>query len=143
MTLGINDTGIYRGATELVFPDPPIILTRHLEGGPDRVYDLTLPGIPVGVEYTRTQDQAFIRLRLRLLTAAQVATLETLMGGSGTVEVKLTPGTTTEITCVFGPRSEQEFFLYNEPVPDAQSDGTALDPLLTQYRVDLFLIRME
>lgn len=143
MALGINDTGIYRGATELAFPDPPIILSRHEEGGPDRVYDIALPGNPVGVEYTRDQDQAFLRFRLRLLTAAQVAVIETLMGASGTVEVKLTPGSATEITCLFGPRSEQVFYLYNDEIPNAQPDGSALDPLLTQYRVDLFLIRME
>lgn len=143
MAFTINQTGIERGATQLLFPDPPIILSRHMEGGPDRVYDLAINGKPVGVEYTRAQDQAFLLIRLRLLDAVQVATLEDLMSDSGAVEVKITPGDATVITCIFGPRSEQVFHLFNDPIANAQPDGSPLHATLTQYRVDLFLIRME
>lgn len=143
MAFAINDTGIERGAVKVVFDTPVIIESRHEEGGPDRVFDVALPGNPVGVEYTRTQDQAFYRIRARLVDAADVATLETLLAGSGPVEFKPKAGDPTTITCLFGERKDQKFELYNGPIPDAAGDGSTLPPLLTQYNVTLSLLRLE
>ena len=143
MAFNILETGIERGGTQVLFDDPPIILSRHEEGGPDRVHEVSIPGTPIGVEFTRSQDQAFLMIRVRLMTAAQIATLETLMGASGPVEVKLTPGSATTITCLFASRGEDDFFLFNDAIPNATPAGGAIPALLTQYRLDLKLIRLE
>lgn len=143
MAFNINETGIEQGATQVLFDDPPIILDRHEEGGPDRVFEVAIPGNPIGVEYTRDQAKTFERIRVRLMTAAQVATLETLIDGGGVMVVKLTPGSATTIQCLFGPRDEMDFHLYNEPIPNATPAGGTIPALLTQYRVDLLLLRLE
>ncbi len=143
MAFAINDTGLERDVVQVVFDDPVIIESRHEEGGPDRVYDVAIPGNPVGVEYARTQDQAFFRIRARLVDAADVAILETLLAGSGPVVFKPKAGDAGTVTCLFGERKDHEFELYNGPIPDAAADGSALSSLLTQYNVTLSLLRLE
>jgi hypothetical protein len=142
MAFLLSEVGIERGATKVTFNAPPIIEERHREGGPSRVYELSINNNPVVVDYALAQDKAYLRIRMEQLTAAQVATIESLMASSGLVTVKLKPGVSTTIVCAFGPRSEQSFEPYNGPYPESDKSGAALTPILTAYRVTLMLLRM-
>jgi hypothetical protein len=135
--------GIERGATQVLFATPPIIEDRHNEGGPTRAYELAITNNPCVVDYSVNQDKAFLKIRMEQLTAAQVATIETLLGATGPVIVKLKPGVSTTITCAFGPRGMHDFSLYNGPIPESDKTGAALTPVLTAYKVTLFLLRLE
>lgn len=139
----INQTGIERGATQLIFNDPPILVKRHEEAAPDAAYELSLTGTPVVVVYNLSQDKAFLRLKIRYLDAFDIAILETLWSNKTTVEVKLTAGVATTITCMFGPRRDQQIMPYNKDFATSKPDGTAVDPILSQYWAELFLLRME
>jgi len=143
MSFTINQTGIERDATQLLFPDPPILLERHEEDAADAVYEVSLPGNPIVVQYVRDQPKSFLKIRLRLLDAAEVATLVTLMEGSGPVTVKLTPGDAAEFLAMFGPRDDQDLMPYNDDFATGKPDGSAVDTVFTQYRADLFLLRLE
>jgi len=138
----LSEVGIERGATKLLLDAPPIIEERHMEGGPSRGYELSIDNTPVVVDYAISQDKAYLRIRMEQLTAAQVATIESLMASTGLVTVKLKPGVATTIVCAFGPRSEQSFEPYNGPYPESNKTGGILTPILTAYRVKLMLLRM-
>jgi len=142
MAFTINQTGIERGATKLVFESAPIILERHAEDAADAAYEISLTGAPVVTQFVRTQTQSFLRFRLRLVAGSDVATLTTLMAGSGPVTVKLTPGSATTIQCMFGPRAEQKFMPFNDEYATGKPDGSAVDAAFIQYRVDLMMLRM-
>lgn len=142
MAFSINQVGISGGAETLLLDAPPIIEERHREGGPSRVYELSLANTPVVVDYATSQDKAYLKIRMEQLTAAQVATIESLMAAGGFVTVKLKPGVATTIVCAFGPRSEQSFEPYNGPYPESNKTGGTLTPVLTAYRVTLMLLRM-
>ena len=142
MAFTINQTGFERGATQLLFPDPPILLDRHAEEAQDSAYAVSLTGKPITTQYVRTQSKSFLRLRLRVLEGAAVTTQTTLMEGEGPVTVKLTPGSATTILCMFGPRADQKLMPYNNDYATGKSDGTAVDPILTQYHAELFLLRL-
>ena len=142
MAFELAEVGIERDTTQVLFDAPPIIEDRHLEGGPSRSYELAITNNPCVVEYAVSQDKAKLKIRMEQLTAAQVATIETLLGASGVVTVKLKPGVATTITCGFGPRSEHKFQPYNGPFPESDKTGAALTPVLTAYKVTLSLLRV-
>ena len=142
MAFELAEVGIERDTTQVLFDAPPIIEDRHKEGGPSRSYELAITNNPCVVEYAVSQDKAKLKIRMEQLTAAQVATIETLIGASGIVTVKLKPGVATTITCGFGPRSEHIFQPYNGPFPESNKTGGALTPVLTAYKVTLSLLRV-
>ena len=142
MAFTINQTGFERGATQLIFGDAPIILRRHAEEAADAAHAIAINGQPITTQFTRTQAKSFLRLRLRLVAGADVTTLEDLMKGAGPVTVKLTPGDATTILCMFGPRDDQQLTPYNDDYATGKSDGSAVDPIFTQYKADLFLLRL-
>ena len=137
----LAEVGIERGATQVLFDAPPIIEDRQAEGGPSRAYELAITNNPCVVEYATTQDKAKLKIRMEQLTAAQVATIETLLGAAGVVTVKLKPGDATTLTCGFGPRTEHKFQPYNGPFPESDKTGGTLTPVLTAYKVTLSLLR--
>lgn len=146
MAFGINETGIEDYATgtpQVVFDSPVVVLERDAETAADAVHDVALSGDPVVVVYTRTQAQTFLRLYVRYITGTALANLRTLMGNGDLVKVKLTPGSSTTIDCMFGPRADQKLEAWTSDHPDAQGDGSALDPLLIQYKAELLLLRFS
>jgi hypothetical protein len=143
MAFAIGEVGIERGATQVLFDVPPIIEQRHREGGPTTAYELAITNNPCVVDYAVDQDKAFLEMRMEQLTAAQVATIETLMGTTGPIVVKLKPADATTITCAFGPRDMHKFQPYNGPFPESDKTGGTLTAVLTAYKVTLFLLRLE
>jgi hypothetical protein len=141
MAFAIGEVGIERGATQVLFDAPPIIEDRHLEGGPSRVYEIAITNNPCVVEYATNQNKAKLRIHMEQLTAAQVATIETLIAAAGVVIVKLKPGDATTLTCGFGPKAEHKFLPYNGPFPESDKVGGTLTPVLTAYKVILSLLR--
>lgn len=136
MAFPAGTTGIERGATQLLFTHAPKIVNRHGEGGPDRVVAFSVPKTPIVVEYAAAEDDTTLVIRSELLTAAQAATLETLLRGSGTVEVKLDPASATTITCIFSPRAPDDL----EPIWGAYPENAPT--ALTPWRCELTLYRM-
>ena len=143
MAFALGEVGIERDATQVLFDAPPIIEHRHREGGPTTAFELAITNTPCVVDFSVNQDKAFLEMRMEQLTAAQVATIETLMGATGPIVVKLKPGVATTIICAFGPRHLHNFKLYNGPIPESDKAGAALTPVLTAYKVTLFLLRLE
>jgi hypothetical protein len=142
MAFAIGEVGIERDTTQVLFDAPPIIEDRHAEGGPSRVYELAITNNPCVVEYATSQDKAKLKIRMEQLTAAQVATIETLLADAGVVTVKLKPGDATTLTCGFGPMAEHSFKPYNGPFPESDKIGGTLTPVLTAYKVTLSLLRL-
>ena len=143
MAFAIGEVGIERGGTQVLFDAPPIIEDRHLEGGPTTSFELAITNDPCVVDYAADQDKAFLKIRMEQLTAAQIAVIETLMGATGPIVVKLKPGDATTITCAFGPREMHDFKPYTGSYPESDKTGGALTPVLTTYKVTLFLLRLE
>jgi len=146
MAFTVNQTGIEdlaTGSTKVVFASPVVVLERDAETGADTVHDVAISGAPIAVAYARSQQRSFLRLYVRHITGTNLANLRTLMASGAPVVVKLTPGTAATITCIFGPRSEQKLEAWTGDHPDADSAGAALDPLLIQYKAELFLLRLE
>lgn len=142
MAFAINETGFERDATKLVTGDPFILLDRHAEDAQDAQYAIAITGAPITTQFNRTQSESILRLRIRLITGSDVAVLTSLMAGVGPVTVKLTPGDATTFLAMFGPREDQKLIPYNEDYATGKSDGTAVDPIFTQYKADLFLLRL-
>ena len=142
MAFNLDEVGIERDTTQVLFNAPPIIEDRHAESGQDTIYEVAIPGNPVAVQYVPSQAKIFLRLRWEQVTSAQVATLETLRGGAGLITVKLKPGDATTLTCVFGPDSEQEITPYTGCYPESDKTGSPLPELMKTYRVRLTLLRM-
>jgi hypothetical protein len=142
MAFSINETGFERDATKLVFDSAPILMDRHEEEAKDAEYAVAISGAPITVQFNRTQDKSFLRLKIRYIAGADVDTLVTLMEGDGPVTVKLTPGDATTILCMFGPREMQELTPFSGDYATGKSDGSAVDPLLRQYYAELFLLRL-
>ena len=46
MAFAIGEVGIERDATQVLFDAPPIIESRHREGGPTRAYELAITNDP-------------------------------------------------------------------------------------------------
>jgi hypothetical protein len=142
VAFAIGEVGIERGATQVLFDAPPIVESRHLEGGPARTYELAITNNPCVVEYVTSQDEAKLVIRMERLTIAQVTLISTLLGAAGPVIVKPKVGVTTTITCGFGPRAEQLLVPYNGPYPEGDKAGATLTPVLTTYKVTLSLLRL-
>ena len=143
MAFAIGEVGIERGGTQVLFDAPPIIRQRHREGGPSTSYELAITNNPCVVDYALGQDKAFLEIHMEQLTIAQVTLIETLMATSGPVEVKLKVGDATTISCAFGPREMHKFEPYNKDYPEGDKAGATLTPVLTAYKVTLFLLRLE
>ena len=142
MSFTINQTGIERGGTKLVTGDPFILLDRHGEEAADAAYAVAISGVPITTQFNRSQAKSFLRLRIRYIAGADVGTLVALMEGAGAVTVKLTPGSADTILCMFGPRADQKLTPYSDDYATGKPDGTAVDPILTQYHAELFLLRL-
>ena len=143
MAFALAEVGIERDTTQVLFDAPPIIKQRHREGGPTRAYELAITNAPCVVDYAVDQDKAFLEIHMEQLTIAQVTTIETLINATGPVVVKLKPGDATTITCAFGPRDMHDFAPYNKDYPESDKTGGTLTPVLTTYKVTLFLLRLE
>jgi hypothetical protein len=143
MAFAIGEVGIERGATQVLFDAPPIIKDRHREGGPTTSFELAITNDPCVVDFAVGQDKAFLTIHMEQLAIAQVNLIETLMGATGPVEVKLKVGDATTITCAFGPREMHKFEPYNKDYPEGDKTGATLTPILTAYKVTLFLLRLE
>jgi hypothetical protein len=143
MAFAIGEVGIERDSTQVLFDAPPIIKERHREGGPTTAFALAITNDPCVVDFAVGQDKAFLEIHMEQLTAAQIAVIETLMSATGPIVVKLKPGDATTITCAFGPRDMHEFQPYNGPYPESDKTGGTLTPVLTAYKVTLFLLRLE
>lgn len=142
MAFTINQTGLERGATQVVTDDPFILLDRHAEEAQDAAHAVSLSGEPITTQFTRAQAKSFLRLRIRLIKGTDVDDLVTLMEGAGPVTVKLTPGSATTIECMFGARKDQKLVPYNQDYATGKSDGSAVDSIFTQYHAELFLLRL-
>lgn len=142
MSFTINETGFERGGTKLVTDDPFILLDRHGEEAADAAYAVAISGAPITTQYNRSQAKSFLRLRIRYIAGSDVDTLVTLMEGAGPVTVKPTPGDATTIQCMFGPRADQKLVPYSGDYATGKPDGTAVDPIFTQYHAELFLLRL-
>ncbi len=143
MAFALAEVGIERDATQVLFDAPPIIEDRHKEGGPTTSFELAITNDPCVVDYAVDQDKAFLKIHMEQLTAAQIATIETLMGATGPIVVKLKPGVSTTIICAFGPRTMHKLEPYNGPYPESDKTGGTLTPVLTAYKATLFLLRLE
>ena len=137
--VGIEDIG---EVTQVLFDHPPIIEDRHAESGQDTIYEVAVPGNPVGVQYVPSQSKIFLRLRWEQVTSTQMATLETLRATAGPMTVKLKPGDATTLTCLFGPDADQDITPYTGDYPESDKTGGALPELMKTYKVRLTLLRM-
>lgn len=137
-----SQVGIERDATQVLFDAPPIIMDRHMEGGPARSYEIAITNSPCVVEYKVNVDKAKLKIRVPQMTAAQMAILETLIGATGPVTVKVEAGTSATIVCGFGPRSEHQFLPYTGDYPDGDKTGGALPSTLTTYNATISLLRL-
>jgi hypothetical protein len=142
MAFAIGEVGIERGGTQVLFGAPPIIEDRHREGGPTTAFELAITNDPCVVDYAVDQDKAFLKIHMEQLTIAQINTIETLMGATGPIVVKLKPGDATTIVCAFGPRTMHNLEPYNGPYPESDKSGSTLTPVLTAYKATLFLLRL-
>jgi len=145
MAFTINETGIENLAetVRVVFETPVIVLERDLETAADAVHDIAISGAPIVVVYNRTQPRSELNLYVRRIMGTNLANLRALMAAGEPVTVKLTPGSATTITCLFGSRKDQTLEAWTGAHPDADSAGAALDDLLLQYKATLKLFRME
>jgi len=142
MAFQLSEVGIERGAVQVLFANPPIIVERHAESGQGTIYEVAVPGNPVAVQYTPAQPKIFLRLRWEQVTDAQLVLLESLRAASGVVVVKLKPGVAATITCVFGPDEDQTITQYTGDRPESDKTGNALPALMKTSRVELTLLRM-
>lgn len=128
-----SQVGIERGATQFLPTREPRVMTRYQRGGPERAITRSLTGSPIGVEYLQDIGQVDLVLRWEHLTAAQVATLRSLVDGAGVVTVKIKIGTSATITCLFAPGCVFEPLVghYPESAPTAITRWRAEIPLLT------------
>lgn len=145
MAFTINQTGIEdyaTGTTQVIFESPVIIEERDDETAADAVHDVAISGAPIVVVYNRTQAKTFLRLYVRRIMGTNLANLRSLMAAGAPVSVKLAAGSATTITCMFGPRKDQELRSWTGDHPDATSDGSAIPELLLQYNAHLLLFRL-
>jgi hypothetical protein len=98
-----DQTGLERGAVQLLLTAPPRIWNRHQEGGPARAAPRSLPGPPIGVEYQQVNDDPVEVWQMEALTEAQTETLRQLLDSPGPLTAKATRGTATTFTATFGP----------------------------------------
>jgi hypothetical protein len=98
-----QQTGLERGATQLLLDVPPRVMNRHQEGGPQRAATRALTGHPIGVEFTQVNNDPVETWGMETLTEAQAETLRTLLDSAGPLTAKPTRGTSDTFTAIFGP----------------------------------------
>lgn len=127
-----DQTGLERGATQLLLDVPPRIMNRHQEGGPQRAATRSLTGHPIGVEFTQVNDDPTEEWGMETLTAAQAATLRTLLDGSGPLTAKPERGTADTFQALFAPDETLEPIIghYTETAPAAITFWRARIPML-------------
>jgi hypothetical protein len=125
-----------------VFGDAPILMDRDEEEPADSVHAVAITGAPIVTTFNRTQEKTFLRMKLRLVAGSDMDKLRSLMKGSTPVTVKLTPGSATTILCRFAGRDEQTMNPYNDDFATGKPDGTAVDPIYTQFSPELLLLRL-
>lgn len=120
---------------------PPIVMSRHKEGGPKVGDAISIVNTPVVTEWDVAQDQAMIRLKFKVLNASQLASLESLLSAGGPIAITLTPGGGS-LDGVFADRSKHRFTPYNSPYPNSDESGGSLSDTLvnTEAEVLIFLI---
>lgn len=138
-------TGIetYDEITKLIFPHPPIIEERFAESTIGTVAAWSLSNTACVVQYNGTQARRMLRLFVRRLSAAEMATLVTLRDAGGLVRAKITPGTSTTILCAFAEEDEQDWVPMIADHPEKDATGSDIPALLKVYEAHIALIRME
>lgn len=127
-----DQTGLERGATQLLLDTPPRIMNRHQDGGPQRAATRSLTGQPIGVEYTQGNDDPTEEWGMETLTEAQAVTLRTLLDGSGPLTAKPEQGTADTFEALFGPGHTLEPIIghYTETAPASIRYWRARIPML-------------
>lgn len=127
-----DQVGIERGATQFLPAREPRVMSRYQGGGPERAITRSLTGSPIVVEYLQDIGQVDLVLRWEHLTAAQIATLRSLIDGAGLVTVKIDIGTSATMLCLFAPDPILEPLVghYPESAPTAITRWRAEIPLL-------------
>lgn len=103
MSFTNDQTGLERGAVQLLLTVPPRIMDRYQEGGPARAATRGLTGNAILVEYVQTTDDASEVWNMETLTELQASTLRTLLNTPGPLTAKPTRGTTLTFLAAFGP----------------------------------------
>lgn len=145
MSFTINQTGIenFAESIQLIFPHPPIIEERFTDSKVDHLVEWSIKKTAVTVQYEGSQDLQWLRLFVRRMTAAQMATLAELRDETGLMNVKLAAGSATTILCAFGPEDEQEWTPMINDHPETTEDGSAIPTLLKVYEAHVALVRMD
>lgn len=145
MSFGSTETGIetYGGGTKLVFPHPPIIEERFADSAVGTVTAWSLSNTACVVQYHGLQARRMLRLFVRALTAAQMATLQTIRDAGGLVYVKLAATGSTTLLCAFAEESEQEWEPMIADHPETNAAGSDIPALLKVYEAHIVLARME
>ncbi len=133
----------YDGSIQLLFPHPPVILDRFTESGVDRDQAISIKGTVTSVQWLSDQPKRELRLLVKTMTAAQMATLETLKGTTGLFYVKIAAGVATKILCDFQDDGEQEGDSMVAPHAETKGDGSAIDDIFKVYETEIALVRIE
>jgi len=140
VSFAATECGIERGATKVTFPEPPSVHDPDVEGAAEPQINLSIDASPVAVYLTKAQAKSRIKIETYPLTLTQVNVLRSLEASAEVATLKYKPSASTEVSVVFGPRSEQEFVPYNGPHPEGDETGAALGAWRTTYRVVLSLV---
>jgi len=96
MSFEEGETGIERGATQLLFDFPPTVLKRYANAGLRRVLEVSLANTPIVTEFDEDQESPTLEIEVPYLSSTQRDTLLTLAGAAGPVEVKTDPSEEAE-----------------------------------------------
>jgi hypothetical protein len=145
MSFTTAQTGIetYDGVTQLLFPHPPVILERFAEGKVARAHAVTITGKNISVQWAGVQDKLSLRIKVRTLTAANMATLEAIRDAVGLVYVKLAAGVATTYLCALMNDEDQKWVPMVADHPETKTDGSAVDTVFLVYETEIALLRME
>jgi hypothetical protein len=133
-------SGTSSTASSMTLPRPPIVLERQKDRGPaTAVAGPTLAGTMVVQQWPNAR-QRFLKLRITLLSAAQVDTLRTLINAGGMVTVNLGVGST--IVAVFAEEATQEIVPLLTDYPECDDAGSSLPDGRKVYAATLTLVRV-
>lgn len=133
MSFAAGEVGMERGAVKLLFDHTPTVLDRYADSGPPRAVEITLPGTPVMVEYEEEQHQPYLKIRILYLSAAQLATLLSLVQDTGPLSLKTNP---TAAAIDAAVASYEVKHVVGGDYPDD------LDSALLAYQADVTFIRL-
>lgn len=143
--LAATETGIYRGATIWKFPSPPWRGDRFKEGGPEVVYSRSVTGVAWVLQIPQTHDKLWLRTESVVVreTEDDLATLISLLQGTGALYVKPATTSTAEVLCIPAPFSMQEIDPLHGEFPDGDDGGADVPAMYRRYRVRLTFLRLE